>query len=168
MPTSPGSGASGGAATGAPFAASTRAASSSVYQAGRAAFRGMACPPLYETAPSTVRQSGDEPTAGVPADAPLAVTRINSAAKMAARTGKRIPTPPCQGSYGLLKAYRMPPHVKHTNGPGETEAAGAALASRLTPGDVVLVTGELGSGKTTFVRGACRALGVEGPVTSPT
>ena len=62
----------------------------------------------------------------------------------------------------------MPPHVKHTNGPGETEAAGAELASRLTPGDVVLVSGELGSGKTTFVRGACRALGVEGPVTSPT
>ena len=36
------------------------------------------------------------------------------------------------------------------------------------PGDVVLVAGELGTGKTTFVRGACRALGVEGPVTSPT
>jgi tRNA threonylcarbamoyladenosine biosynthesis protein TsaE len=50
----------------------------------------------------------------------------------------------------------------------ETEAAGARLAERLRPGDVVLVTGELGSGKTTFVRGACRALGVEGPVTSPT
>jgi tRNA threonylcarbamoyladenosine biosynthesis protein TsaE len=50
----------------------------------------------------------------------------------------------------------------------ETEAAGAELARRLAPGDVVLVTGELGSGKTTFVRGAARALGVEGPVTSPT
>jgi tRNA threonylcarbamoyladenosine biosynthesis protein TsaE len=35
-------------------------------------------------------------------------------------------------------------------------------------GDVVTVSGELGSGKTTFVRGACRALGVSGPVTSPT
>jgi tRNA threonylcarbamoyladenosine biosynthesis protein TsaE len=38
----------------------------------------------------------------------------------------------------------------------------------LQAGDVVTVSGELGSGKTTFVRGACRALGVEGPVTSPT
>jgi len=55
-----------------------------------------------------------------------------------------------------------------TSSPEETAAAGAELASRLRPGDVVLVSGELGSGKTTFVRGACRALGVEGPVTSPT
>jgi tRNA threonylcarbamoyladenosine biosynthesis protein TsaE len=55
-----------------------------------------------------------------------------------------------------------------TTRPEETEAAGAELAARLRPGDVVLVTGELGSGKTTFVRGAARALGVTDPVTSPT
>jgi tRNA threonylcarbamoyladenosine biosynthesis protein TsaE len=53
-------------------------------------------------------------------------------------------------------------------GAAETEALGAALAERLAPGDVVLVSGDLGAGKTTFVRGACRALGVEGPITSPT
>jgi tRNA threonylcarbamoyladenosine biosynthesis protein TsaE len=57
---------------------------------------------------------------------------------------------------------------RETSSAEETEAAGAELAKRLTAGDVVLVTGELGSGKTTFVRGAARALGVEGPVTSPT
>ena len=50
----------------------------------------------------------------------------------------------------------------------ETEAIAARLAADLRPGDVVIVSGELGSGKTTFVRGACRALGVTGPVTSPT
>ncbi|MGZ5375822.1 MAG: tRNA (adenosine(37)-N6)-threonylcarbamoyltransferase complex ATPase subunit type 1 TsaE [Solirubrobacterales bacterium] len=50
----------------------------------------------------------------------------------------------------------------------ETEALGARIAERLGPGDVVLVRGELGAGKTTLIRGACRALGVEGPVTSPT
>jgi len=55
-----------------------------------------------------------------------------------------------------------------TSGPDETAAVGAELAARLRPGDVVLVSGELGSGKTTFVRGACRALGVEGVVSSPT
>ena len=50
---------------------------------------------------------------------------------------------------------------------GETERIAAALAARLGPGDVVTVSGELGAGKTTFVRGACRALGVMSPVTSP-
>ena len=50
----------------------------------------------------------------------------------------------------------------------ETEAIAAEVARRLHPGDVVTVSGELGTGKTTFVRGACRELGVEEPVTSPT
>ncbi len=50
----------------------------------------------------------------------------------------------------------------------ETEALGARVAARLRPGDVVVISGEVGAGKTTLIRGACRALGVTGPVTSPT
>lgn len=45
---------------------------------------------------------------------------------------------------------------------------GAHLAATLEPGDLVYVRGELGAGKTTLVRGACRALGVAAVVTSPT
>jgi tRNA threonylcarbamoyladenosine biosynthesis protein TsaE len=55
-----------------------------------------------------------------------------------------------------------------TDSPEATEALAAGLARLLAPGDVVTVAGELGSGKTTFVRGACVALGVHERVTSPT
>jgi tRNA threonylcarbamoyladenosine biosynthesis protein TsaE len=58
--------------------------------------------------------------------------------------------------------------VADTGSAAETEALGARLAVALVAGDVVTVAGELGSGKTTFVRGACRALGVEQAVSSPT
>jgi tRNA threonylcarbamoyladenosine biosynthesis protein TsaE len=62
----------------------------------------------------------------------------------------------------------MPVLEAETDSAAETEAVAARLARRLAPGDVVLVSGDLGTGKTTFVRGACRALGVTGRVTSPT
>lgn len=57
--------------------------------------------------------------------------------------------------------------VTTTDGPAATETVGARLAAELAPGDVVLVSGELGSGKTTLIRGACRALGVAEQVVSP-
>jgi tRNA threonylcarbamoyladenosine biosynthesis protein TsaE len=58
--------------------------------------------------------------------------------------------------------------IVETSDSRQTEALGAELAAALEPGDIVLVQGELGAGKTTLVRGAARALGVTDPVTSPT
>jgi tRNA threonylcarbamoyladenosine biosynthesis protein TsaE len=55
-----------------------------------------------------------------------------------------------------------------TSGPGQTRAVAAAVAASLLPGDVVSLTGELGAGKTCFVQGAARAMGVQRRVTSPT
>jgi tRNA threonylcarbamoyladenosine biosynthesis protein TsaE len=55
-----------------------------------------------------------------------------------------------------------------SRGPEETRAVGAAVAELLVPGDVVSLTGDLGAGKTTFVQGAGRGLGVDEPVVSPT
>jgi tRNA threonylcarbamoyladenosine biosynthesis protein TsaE len=66
--------------------------------------------------------------------------------------------------YASLVATR----IVETSDSLQTEALGAELAAALVPGDIVLVRGELGAGKTTFVRGAARALGVSDQVTSPT
>lgn len=65
-------------------------------------------------------------------------------------------------------SYKARTTTIETTSPQETERAGAELAVTLAPGDVVLVEGEVGAGKTTFVRGAARALGVKAVVTSPT
>jgi tRNA threonylcarbamoyladenosine biosynthesis protein TsaE len=55
-----------------------------------------------------------------------------------------------------------------TRSPDDTRKAGAAVAELLVPGDVISLTGDLGAGKTAFVQGAGRALGVKEPVVSPT
>ena len=54
-----------------------------------------------------------------------------------------------------------------TGSAAETERVAETLVAALAPGDVVLVSGDVGTGKTTFVRGACRAIGVRDRVTSP-
>jgi len=60
------------------------------------------------------------------------------------------------------------PATVRTTSVEETEALAAALVAELGAGAIVLLHGEMGAGKTSFVRGACRALGVTDPVTSPT
>jgi tRNA threonylcarbamoyladenosine biosynthesis protein TsaE len=54
-----------------------------------------------------------------------------------------------------------------SDSPQATEAAARAVGALLRPGDVVLISGEVGTGKTTWVRAACEAMGVTDPVTSP-
>ena len=73
-----------------------------------------------------------------------------------------------QGDHRIRESDTKRDETLVTASADETEAAGARLAAALRPGDIVLIEGELGAGKTTFVRGACRALGVTVPVTSPT
>lgn len=60
------------------------------------------------------------------------------------------------------------PATWHLPDAAATEAAGAALAATLAGGMVVALHGDLGTGKTTLVRGVLRALGWTGPVKSPT
>jgi tRNA threonylcarbamoyladenosine biosynthesis protein TsaE len=67
-----------------------------------------------------------------------------------------------------MPSLRSPAMTERTQSAAETEAVGERLAAELRPGDVVLVSGELGAGKTTLIRGASRGLGVTEPVTSPT
>lgn len=64
--------------------------------------------------------------------------------------------------------FQMPVRSVTTSSAEESEAIGKELAGGLNPGDVVVLRGEVGTGKSTLIRAACRALGVEGPMPSPT
>jgi len=78
------------------------------------------------------------------------------------------PAPSSDRSHATSDHQSPVPSNHQSHSPEQTEALGGELARTLAPGDVVLIEGELGAGKTTFVRGAARALGVTTPVTSPT
>ncbi|HPE11554.1 MAG: tRNA (adenosine(37)-N6)-threonylcarbamoyltransferase complex ATPase subunit type 1 TsaE [Actinobacteria bacterium] len=58
--------------------------------------------------------------------------------------------------------------VREVDSPAAMVELGRLLGMRLRAGDVVLLSGELGAGKTTLMRGLGEGLGVRGPVTSPT
>lgn len=59
-------------------------------------------------------------------------------------------------------------YCAETGGPDETRALGAAVATCLRDGDLVVLTGELGAGKTCFTQGVGAGLGVDEAITSPT
>jgi len=58
--------------------------------------------------------------------------------------------------------------VRRVETPEQMETLGRELAARLRPGDLLVLTGPLGAGKTTLTRGLGEGLGVRGPITSPT
>lgn len=72
------------------------------------------------------------------------------------------------GRARLVSLGRLLGEIFETASAAQTEAAGARIAATLCAGDLVLLTGDVATGKTTLVRGACRALGVTARVTSPT
>jgi tRNA threonylcarbamoyladenosine biosynthesis protein TsaE len=67
-----------------------------------------------------------------------------------------------------LTMLRMLPIAQTLRTPEETRAFGEHLAERLRPGDLVILTGDLGAGKTTLTQGIGTGLGVRGAITSPT
>ncbi len=59
-------------------------------------------------------------------------------------------------------------HTIQTGSPKETERLGQKIAKLLKGGEVLALEGDLGSGKTTFVKGLAKGLGIKQPITSPT
>jgi tRNA threonylcarbamoyladenosine biosynthesis protein TsaE len=74
-----------------------------------------------------------------------------------------MPDPDGQGLLTAMKTWEIV-----TERPEETQDWGAALGERAEPGDIYLLIGDLGTGKTCFTQGIARGLGVEDPIISPT
>jgi tRNA threonylcarbamoyladenosine biosynthesis protein TsaE len=55
-----------------------------------------------------------------------------------------------------------------SHSPEETMALGKSIAEKAAPGDIIALTGDLGTGKTVFTKGIARGLGIDEPVSSPT
>ena len=106
------------------------------------------------------------PRAGVRASRARAPSRRRSSRRRR-RPRRAAPTPSSWGCSERRGEDAGASRCSRPTGPTATEALGARLAARLAPGDVVHVVGELGAGKTTLVRGACRALGVDGAGDEP-
>jgi tRNA threonylcarbamoyladenosine biosynthesis protein TsaE len=75
---------------------------------------------------------------------------------------------PTGGTSPYVELRRPAPRTYDAPDAESMRALGADLAGRLGPGDVVVLSGELGAGKTTFAQGLGAGLGVRGDVTSPT
>ena len=79
------------------------------------------------------------------------------------------PSADAEKTCGVISMERVAMEKKkQSNSPEETESIGQALAETLRPGTVIAFTGDLGAGKTAFVRGLARGLGITARVTSPT
>lgn len=105
-----------------------------------------------------------------PADGPDAVRWLERARAEAARLGAldlRLTTA-LPGSTPLTPREHVVPVPIALPDAGATRALGRRLAAGLRPGDLVVLSGPLGAGKTTLTQGLAEGLGVRGPVTSPT